>query len=160
MNIDIVTVGKIRQGAWHSLQQLYLKRLKHHARMSVSEIRGIRDSGGLAENVLIEKESELIASRIPSGSMLVALDSRGTALSSPELAEHLQRWRLQGRNRVAFAIGGAVGFSDSFLQRADFTLALSRMTLQHELAQIVLLEQLYRSFTIISGGRYHRQERE
>lgn len=156
MQIDILTVGKIRPGAWHSLQQTYVTRLKHYARVTVKEIKGIKNTGSLNEKTIMEKESDLIATRISPGSMLVALDSRGKSLTSLELAEHLQQWRLRGKQTIAFALGGAVGFSAPFLSRADFTLSLSNLTLQHELAQIVLLEQLYRSFTIISGVRYHR----
>ena len=103
------------------------------------------------------REAELIVGAVPAGAMLVALDAGGSAWSSREFAERLGAWRDGGVQNLVFAIGGADGLGRSVIARADTLLSLGRMTWPHLLARCMLLEQLYRAQTILTGHPYHRE---
>lgn len=102
------------------------------------------------------REAELILAALPHGSRLVALDERGAAWSSVELASRLAGWRDAGHSAVAFAIGGADGLGTAILERADAVVSLGPMTWPHLLVRGMLLEQLYRAQQILAGHPYHR----
>lgn len=104
----------------------------------------------------MEAEAELLARAIPGGAMLVTLDERGKILSSPEFAAEMTRWRDDGRQDVAFVIGGADGIAPSLRGRADVSISFGRMVWPHMLVRVMLAEQLYRAATILAGGPYHR----
>ena len=94
--------------------------------------------------------------RLPKSTLLVALDERGKEYSSEEFAKHLQRWENNAVTNICFAIGSDRGLSPEVLKRADLRLSLSRMTLPHRIARLLLWEQIYRAADILAGGRYHR----
>ena len=102
------------------------------------------------------REAELILAAVPAGARLVALDERGEAWSSRDLAERLASWRDQGTATLAFAIGGAEGLGRAVVERADAVLSLGAMTWPHLLVRGMLLEQLYRAQQILAGHPYHR----
>jgi 23S rRNA (pseudouridine1915-N3)-methyltransferase len=102
------------------------------------------------------REAELILAAVPTGARLVALDEKGAAWSSRELAERLARWRDQGVATLAIAIGGADGLGQAVIERADAMLSLGAMTWPHLLVRSLLLEQLYRAQQILAGHPYHR----
>jgi 23S rRNA (pseudouridine1915-N3)-methyltransferase len=102
------------------------------------------------------REAELILAAVPTGARLVALDQKGAAWPSRELAERLSRWRDQGVATLAFAIGGADGLGPAVIERADAVLSLGAMTWPHLLVRSLLLEQLYRAQQILAGHPYHR----
>lgn len=102
------------------------------------------------------REAELILAALPRGARLVALDERGTAWGSVELANRLRDWRDAGAGSVAFAIGGADGLGSAVTERADAVLSLGKMTWPHLLVRGMLLEQLYRAQQILAGHPYHR----
>lgn len=104
-----------------------------------------------------ERECERLAKLLPKGARLVVLDERGEQMSSTEFASFLSRSRDQGIQDLAFAIGGAYGFTDSFRNQAFKAISLSRMTLTHQMVRVFLLEQIYRGFTIINGEPYHHE---
>ena len=110
----------------------------------------------LAPPELKTREGELILAAVPAGAYLVALDERGAAWSSRDLAGRLAAWRDQSVATLAFAIGGAEGLSAAVTARADAVLALGAMTWPHLLARCLLLEQLYRAQQIMAGHPYHR----
>lgn len=112
-------------------------------------------SGSLAQDDRRKDEGQRLLQKIGPGDRLIALDEGGKALSSVALAKQLQRWIEDPGKTPCFAIGGAYGFSPDVLNRADFTLSLGPMTLPHELARVVLLEQLYRAASIFKGTPYH-----
>ncbi|MBA4352431.1 MAG: 23S rRNA (pseudouridine(1915)-N(3))-methyltransferase RlmH, partial [Rhodobacter sp.] len=93
---------------------------------------------------------------IPAGALLVTMDERGKVMSSPEFAAQLARWRDEGRQDVAFVIGGADGIAPGLRDRAAFSISFGRMVWPHMLVRVMLAEQLYRAATILSGGPYHR----
>jgi 23S rRNA (pseudouridine1915-N3)-methyltransferase len=143
VKISIAWIGKTREAAIQALTDEYLKRLSRYA-----------DTAGVA----VKDEAAVLSlargERQKERHKLVLLDSRGKQLSSEELSEFLDREQLHSVP-LLFAIGGADGFSDPVRREAGFVLSLGRMTLPHELARIVLLEQLYRGFTILSHHPYH-----
>ena len=104
----------------------------------------------------MEAEAELLARAVPAGALLVTMDERGKVMSSPEFAAQLGRWRDEGRQDVAFVIGGADGIAPSLRDRAAFSISFGRMVWPHMLVRVMLAEQLYRAATILSGGPYHR----
>jgi 23S rRNA (pseudouridine1915-N3)-methyltransferase len=104
----------------------------------------------------MEAEAELLARAVPAGALLVTLDERGKLMSSPEFATQLARWRDDGRQDLAFVIGGADGIAPGLRDRAAFSVSFGRMVWPHLLVRVMLAEQLYRAATILSGGPYHR----
>lgn len=144
MKLKIAWIGKTRNAAIQSLTDEYLKRIARYA-----------DVEGLS----LADESSLLKLREKSGSRpahtLVLLDSRGKLLSSEEFARFLQDHQDRNPQPLVLAIGPADGFSDDARKAASGSVALGKMTLAHELARIVLLEQVYRAFTILKGHPYH-----
>jgi 23S rRNA (pseudouridine1915-N3)-methyltransferase len=104
----------------------------------------------------MEAEAELLARAVPAGAVLVTMDERGKVMSSPEFAAQLARWRDEGRQDVAFVIGGADGIAPGLRDRSAFSISFGRMVWPHMLVRVMLAEQLYRAATILSGGPYHR----
>jgi 23S rRNA (pseudouridine1915-N3)-methyltransferase len=140
MKIKVAWIGKTKEPAIQTLTNEYLKRISRYA-----------DIAGLAQ----KDESAILS--LAGGKdrhKLVLLDSRGRQLSSEELAQFLEREQLNAIP-LLFAIGGSDGFSEQARRHAAFTLSLGKMTLPHELARVVLVEQLYRAFTILKRHPYH-----
>ncbi len=154
MRFRLVAVGKVKDHALRAACDDYLTRIRRYQRLEVAEVReaGRRDRD--AESARRTEGATLLKS-VPSESCVVALTRLGTAWSSEALADAVDRWQVEGRD-VAFVIGGAHGLGDDVLQRADYSLTLSPFTLPHELARLVLLEQLYRACTILRGEPYHK----
>jgi 23S rRNA (pseudouridine1915-N3)-methyltransferase len=151
MRLVIAAVGRAKPGPHLELQRLYAGRLQWPlALVEVEERRKL----GPAERQA--REGELLLAKVPAGAVVVALDERGTTLSSAAFAKKLAGWRDRGVD-VAFLIGGADGHADAVRTRADFTLALGAMTWPHLLVRGMLLEQLYRAQQILAGHPYHRE---
>ena len=102
------------------------------------------------------KEGEALLSRIRPGDRVIALTIPGRKTDSPGLARHLQELRVSGVSRIVFVIGGSLGLGNNLLARADEEMSMSPMTFPHQLARVMLLEQLYRAEKIIAGERYHK----
>ena len=101
-------------------------------------------------------EADLLGRAVPAGAIIVALDERGALISSPEFASHLAKWRDDGRQDVAFVIGGADGIAPILRDRAEYALSFGKMVWPHLMVRVMLAEQLYRATTILGGGPYHR----
>jgi 23S rRNA (pseudouridine1915-N3)-methyltransferase len=142
VRIKVAWVGKTKDPAIQILTDEYLKRLGRYVPADSVELR---NEDALADLVARERARPT----------LVLLDSRGRQLSSEELAELLEAQQERGTSALMFAVGPADGFSDKARRSADLILSLGKMTLPHELARVVLLEQLYRGFTILKGHPYH-----
>ncbi len=144
MKLTIAWTGKTKNPAVQSLTDEYLKRLLQYA-----EAEGIpvKDEPGLLKLCGRDGRS--------SRRWLVLLDSRGKQLSSEELADMIQQHQVRNSAPLVFAVGPADGFSEEPRRQADLVLSLGRMTMAHELARVILLEQLYRAFTIIKRHPYH-----
>jgi 23S rRNA (pseudouridine1915-N3)-methyltransferase len=145
VKLKIAWIGKTKDRAIESLTEEYLKRLKRYGEIEGVELRDEAAVLQLAED----------RGRARSRHLLVLLDSRGKQFSSEELAKFLQDHEERNPLPLAFAVGGADGFSEEARRQATLVLSLGKMTLAHELARIVLLEQLYRACTIRAGHPYH-----
>lgn len=130
----------------------YAGRIRRYTPLELAEAK---EEKGAAAEAMREREGERLVKLLPRNARLILLDERGEQLSSPDLAGFIAANRDGGVQELAFAIGGAYGFSDSFRSMAYKTIALSRMTFTHQMVRIFLLEQIYRGFTIINGEPYH-----
>ena len=154
MHIRILAVGQ-RQPAWvTSAVDEYALRLPRNWGFSVKEIPAA-NRGRHRPATAIDIEGEAIIAALAENERLIALDERGKEASSATLCRWLGEWQSDGRD-VALAIGGADGLSSACLSRADFRLSLSRFTLPHGLARVLLVEQLYRAWSLQTGHPYHR----
>ena len=147
MKIKIAWIGKTKEPAITSLTEEYLKRISRYAPV---EGLALRD-----EAALLEISGRSAGAKGAAKSTLVLLDSRGKEFSSEQFAKFLGDYQDRNPLRLVFAVGGADGFSDTARAAAQHTLSLGKMTLAHELARVVLLEQVYRAFTILKGHPYH-----
>lgn len=153
----VVAVGRITDAGLRDLCADYAGRLRRSLRLELREVRAA--PGRAAPAVRLRAEADRLLAALPPGARVVALTRTGRAESSPDFARRLAEWRREGRD-VAFVIGGAFGLDRRVLDRSDSRLSLSAMTLPHELARVVLLEQLYRASTILAGTPYHKASAE
>lgn len=139
MRYRVIAVGRMKDPALRAACDDYIDRLRHYTKLEEREV----------------KDEARVLEAVPEGSRLIALTRKGDAWSSGQLAEWTGRWEMDGRD-VAFAIGGADTLPDEVLRKAELRWSLSRLTFPHELARVVVYEQLYRAYTIRRGEKYHR----
>lgn len=147
-------LGKVKNKAFQNIQEDYLKRLTHYSKCTVQELKEPRVKQKNTEETT-KLEAEVFLSNIQSSDFVILLDEKGKQLSSESLAEWLQHKMNISLNRLVFVIGGAYGAHQLLKDRADYILALSKMTLTHDMARMLLLEQVYRAYTILRGEKYH-----
>jgi 23S rRNA (pseudouridine1915-N3)-methyltransferase len=155
MRLTVVCMGKTRE---HFIQDgiaKYSGYLKHYAESLIKELREEKIHDLKDAPLIRKKEAERIFKSVPPNAFLVALDERGQEFTSHEFADFINNALESGVRDLVFVVGGALGLDERVSERANKTIALSRWTLTHEMARLVLLEQLYRAFTIISGKTYH-----
>jgi len=153
VKIRLLAVGKDRSGLYAPAVEEYAGRLVRYVKFELVELPEARKHAGTAQAK--EEEGETILSKLRPGERLVILDERGDEPTSVELAKRVGAWLTRAQD-VALVIGGSDGLSAAVRARAQETLALSRMTLAHRLARLVLLEQLYRALALGAGFPYHR----
>ena len=159
MNIAVISVGRLKEKPYRQVADEYLKRLSRFGRYEEIEIPDLpeRDGASPAEEEQIKtREGEEILRKIRPGDRVIALTIPGGQKSSPELARAVQEAKNRGAGRLVFLIGGSLGLGENVLARADEEMSMSRMTFPHQLAKVMLLEQLYRAEKIIAGERYHK----
>lgn len=159
MNITVIAPGKIKEKYFSDAIDEYSKRLKRYGKVEIVELKdeAIPDSPSEKEKELIlSKEGERIKEKIPQGSYVVALCVEGKQKSSEELASLFKTVSLNGKSRITFVIGGSLGLSQEIKNLADLRLGFSKMTFPHKLMRVILLEQIYRAFTICEGKTYHK----
>jgi 23S rRNA (pseudouridine1915-N3)-methyltransferase len=149
----MIWTGKTRDARLRALIDDYLKRLSHFARCEISEFR---ESPGSERKLGIDKDSKRISDGLREGAVNVLLDPKGVEWNSEQLAKEIQRWQDIGTKEVAFIVGGSNGVSAELSARANKRWSLSRLTLTHEMTRVLLLEQLYRAYTIIHGLPYQK----
>ena len=155
MNIIVLAIGRMRNPALAALCEDYAVRIRRYGHsLSIEEVR--EESGGKQAARILRKEAERLKSRLPEGAYSVALDRAGEACDSPGLACRLNNLAEQAVKRVVFLVGGHLGLDPALVSSCDWTLSLSPMTFPHELARLVLLEQIYRANTILRGEHYHK----
>lgn len=153
MRLRFIWTGKTKDARLRALCEEYLERVAHFVRCEIVELRETKGSFGRAG---IEKDSRRISDALHDGTMLVLLDPGGAQWSSEDLAAQMQRWSNEGKREVSFVIGGPQGVSNELAAKADKRWSFSRLTLTHEMARVILLEQLYRAYTIINGLPYQK----
>lgn len=131
------------------------KRLSRYTHFERIDLQGVKNGAQLDQDTLKKKEGELFLQKIEANDQLVLLDEIGKEFTSKAFAGFLQQRLNAGTRSLVFLIGGAFGFSQEIRQRADFTIALSQMTMTHQMVRLFFTEQLYRGFTIIHGEKYH-----
>jgi 23S rRNA (pseudouridine1915-N3)-methyltransferase len=152
LEINLVAVGKLRPYYRAALDD-YGKRLQRYAVFREHEVREASRAPNVAAQRL--EEAQRLTSRLPLAGSVVALARVGAGWTSADLAKQLERWMLTARP-LAFVVGGSHGLDASLIGRATATWSLGPLTLPHELARVVVAEQLYRAFTILRGEPYHK----
>jgi 23S rRNA (pseudouridine1915-N3)-methyltransferase len=150
MHFRFIWIGKTRHKSWRALQEEYLKRLAHFVKFEITEIKDSK------RNETKEDEGKRILEKMNQSTFVCLLDVKGTSISSHKLAKEIIKWQNRGLKEIAFVIGGAEGVSAEVAEKADLSLSLSGFTFTHEMARVVLIEQIYRAYTIIKGFPYQK----
>lgn len=159
MKITVIAVGKIKEKFYTDAIAEYSKRLSRYCRLEIIQVADEKTPDGASEaqeRQIKEKEGSRILAQIKDGAYVIALAVQGTMLSSEQLAGKMNRLGVDGQSQIVLIIGGSLGLSDEVLKRADYHLSFSPMTFPHQLMRVILLEQIYRSYRIISGEPYHK----
>ncbi len=154
--MHLVFIGKTAFRDIDSAIGRYMERLQHYCPAEVHYIKAEKITGAVGDNVVRERESERILKLTGHGGHLIVLDQRGRELDSPGLSKLMENLMASGISDLWMAVGGPVGVSLRLLKSAGDVLSFSKMTLPHDLARLILVEQLYRAFTIIRGEPYNR----
>lgn len=155
MKIIVMTVGKTRDASLRSAMERYLGRIARYAPFEYVELAEVKRGGRMSEELQKGAECKAIMARIAPGDRVVLMDERGRELSSREFAASIGDAMGSLPRNLIYVIGGPYGFSPEMYARANGMIALSRMTLTHEMARLVLVEQVYRAMTILRGEPYH-----
>lgn len=156
--ITVITVGKLKDRFFEDASAEYMKYLKQFSKTEIIEIPAATLPDAPAASQIqsaLEKEAEQILKRIPNNAFVAAMCIEGKQISSEDMAEMLKTNQQTGKS-VVFVIGGSYGLAETVKKRADARISMSRMTFPHRLARIMLLEQIYRGFTINAGKTYHK----
>lgn len=159
MRFSLICVGRMKAGADKDLLDRYLDRARKAGRaLGISEVAMVElpESRGQRAEDRKDDEARAILHGVPAGARVVVLDENGKNLTSPAFSNRLEIWKDEGIGDIVFAIGGPDGHGEEVLARADLKLALGAMTWPHQMARILLSEQIYRAITIQSGHPYHR----
>lgn len=159
LNIKLICVGRLRERFYIDAFDEYARRLSAYCKFECVELNevklGDKPSDKEIENALA-RESADIEKAIPKDAYVIAMCVGAKQLKSEELAQKINSLALSGRGKICFIIGGSFGMAESVKKRADMRLGMSAMTFPHHLARVMLTEQIYRSFKIIEGSRYHK----
>ena len=159
MKITLITVGKIKEKYLRDAVAEYSKRLSRYCKLEIIEVADEKTPDQASETVeenIRAKEGERIMKYIRDDMYVITLEIGGRMLSSEEFAEKIETLGVQGKSSITFVIGGSIGLGQEVLKRSDYALSFSKMTFPHQLMRVVLLEQVYRGYRIISGSPYHK----
>ena len=159
MKITVISVGKSKEAYWTDACREYVKRLSRYAQTALVEVADdkIPDKATEGEErQILEREGARVLAKIPEGAYVTAMAIDGKRFDSPGLAGWMQGRMNEGASHLVFVIGGSLGLSPEVLARADARLSFSALTFPHQLARVMLLEQVYRSFRILRGEPYHK----
>ena len=155
MKIEVISVGKVKQPFVLEGEREYLKRLAPWTKLKIGELSADKFNK-LPEPQMKEKEGELFLSAVEGIEVLVVLDEGGKQKSSAELAKFFRDKMNDGVGSITFGIGGAYGWDDKVRKKADLVISLSSLTFPYQLCRLILVEQIYRAFSIIKGVPYHK----
>lgn len=159
MNITLVCVGTVKEKFLTDAIKEYTKRLAPFCRFKVCEVAECTLAKKFSNADILSalaNEKAKILSHIPKNSYVIALCIEGKELTSEDLAKHIENTALNGKSAITFIIGSSYGIDEMLKNSADFCLSMSKFTFPHQLARVILIEQIYRSFQIISGTKYHK----
>lgn len=158
-DITLIAMGKLKEKFYLSAAAEYEKRMKGFCRFQLMELPEVRlpeDPSPAEISAGLEKEADLIFSKIPKGAWFCVFTPEGKLLSSEALADKLSEVKLSGKSSACFLIGSSFGMAPRVKAKADFKLSMSPMTFPHHLARVMVLEQLYRAEAIQAGSKYHK----
>lgn len=159
VSVHIICVGKMKEKFYLDAAAEYGKRLSGYCRLTVTELPEERlpDRPTPAQiQGALEREGAAILAKLPKGGKIVAMCIEGKTMDSPQLAQRLSSWMVEGASNITFLVGGSFGMSPTVKERAHLRLSMSPMTFPHHLARVMLLEQIYRAFKIQEGSGYHK----
>lgn len=159
LNIDIISVGKVKEKYIKLGIAEFSKRLSAHCKLNIIEVDDLSAAENLSDSekeIVKDKEAEKILSKIKDNHYVITLEILGNQLTSEKLAAKIENLTVQGHSNICFVIGGSLGLGKSVLDRSDYALSFSRFTFPHQLMRLILLEQIYRSFRIINNLPYHK----
>ena len=157
--MQIVCIGKLKEEFWRSACSEFEKRLTRYCNLSIKELpeSTLPDAPSLAQiDASLEREGEAILKEIAKDSFVCALCIEGKQFSSNEFADKIESVASMGKSKITFVIGSSFGLCDKVKNRADLKLSFSKMTFPHQMFRTILLEQIYRAFSILGGGKYHK----
>lgn len=155
MKIVLISVGVMKEAPLRELMERYISRIPYYMPFENIVIPDIKITKGVSEDVQKVREGEAILSKILPSDFVVVMDERGRVMTSREFAAFIDKKALTLSRNLVFVIGGPYGFSKPVYDRADSMLSLSKMTFTHEMARVLIAEQIYRAQTIIRGEPYH-----
>lgn len=147
LRVQLICTGRLKESFYAEACDEYDKRLRRYCALERVELPETGD---------VARDGEAMLKRIPQDAFVIAMCVEGRAYSSEELADLIRGCAGGGKSRVCFLIGGSDGLSEAVKRRADVRMSMSRMTFPHHLARVMVLEQIYRAFTILEGGKYHK----
>lgn len=159
MKITLLTVGKIKEKYLKDAIAEYSKRLSKYCKLEIIEVADEKtpdNASEVVENVIRDKEGERLLKYVKDDAFVITLEIKGKMITSEELAEKIDTLGIRGVSHIMFIIGGSIGLGEDVIKRSDFALSFSKMTFPHQLMRVILLEQIYRSYRIISGEPYHK----
>lgn len=159
MKITIVCVGKIKEKFYRDAIDEYAKRLSKYCKLEIIEVADEKTPDGAGESLeeqIKEKEGERILSKLKPDAFVCTLEIGGKRFSSPGFANLIEQAGIQGKSHIAFVIGGSLGLHEKVSQRSDLAVSFSDMTFPHQLMRVILCEQIYRAYRIISNEPYHK----
>ena len=159
LNVTLACVGKLKEAYWRDACAEYAKRLQAFCKLNVVQIDEARlpdDPSAAQIEAALDAEGQRLLSQVPSGAALIALCIEGKELSSTALSQQLMTWTVDGISHVVLMIGSSFGLAPMVKQAARLKLSMSPMTFPHQLARVMVLEQLYRALQIAAGGKYHK----
>ena len=159
LKITLITVGRLKEQYLRDAVKEYEKRLSTLCTLKNVEIDAAKLPDSPNESQIkqaLDSEAERIIAAIPNGAFVIPMCIEGKQMDSEELSKKLSDIGVSGQSNVVFIIGGSYGLSDRVKQKADYKLSMSKMTFPHQLARVMLLEQIYRAFKITQGGTYHK----
>lgn len=161
MNVNIIVVGNLKEKYWVSACDEYLKRLKAFCNIKVHELNEVRLGDNPSEKQIascLSEEGKKIRAILTSAKSAynIAMCIEGSQLSSVELSEKIESVGINGMSTINIVIGSSFGICDEIKAMCDFRLSMSKMTLPHQLARVMLLEQIYRAYSISNGSKYHK----
>lgn len=159
MNIQIIALGKLKEKYLVDAMKEYEKRISGFAKFSVTELEPVKISENPSDAEIasaLESEAEKIISKIPQNSMIVAMCIEGKQFGSETFAQKINDAGINGKSNIAFIIGSSHGLAPKIKKLAQLKMSMSEMTFPHQLARVMLSEQIYRAFTIINNRKYHK----